>query len=131
MVLISDIMAAFDAPRSVGSFFHHLLQLKQEGSLDNLPGFVEAGALQILSLKQVHRELCEATEGLRDATSEAKTQLDQSSLQLQNLLYEQQHYEKEIESCRAYQSAYPGGTAIHAASWACSWPPPLRLPCNI
>lgn len=33
-------------------------------------------------------------------------QLDQSSLVLQNLLYERQHYEKEIASCRTWRSAY-------------------------
>ena len=103
---------ALEAPRAAGSFFQHLLQLKREGSLDSLPGYLQAGALEILSLKQVHRELCEATEVLRDATAEAKTQLDQSSLQLQNLLYEQQHYEKEIAGCRAYKSAYPGVVAV-------------------
>ncbi|GAB4818095.1 hypothetical protein N2152v2_005141 [Parachlorella kessleri] len=98
---------ALEAPRVTGGFFQHLLQLKKDVSLDTLPGYLQAGALEILSLKQVHRELCEATEVLRDATAEAKTQLDQSSLQLQNLLYEQQHYEKEIAGCRAYKSAYP------------------------
>lgn len=96
-----------DAPHTLSAFFQHLLQLKRDG-LDNLPGYVEAGAMHILNLKQVHRELCEATEGLRESTAEAKSQLDQSSLQLQNLLYEQQHYEKEIASCRAYKSAFPG-----------------------
>lgn len=94
----------------VAGFFQHLLALKRAGEpVDNLTGFIEAGALQILALKQAHRELCERTEALREATSEAKTQLDHSSLQLQNLLYEQQHYEKEIAGCRAYTSAYTGG----------------------
>ena len=104
-------------------FFQHLLQLKRGGEVPSLPGLVETGALQILGLKQVHRQLCEATEGLREATAEAKAQLDQSSLQLQNLLYEQQHYEKEIASCRAYTSAYSGARG-RAGGWrwaGCVW----------
>eukprot|EP00887_Chlorella_sp_A99_P005185 scaffold1.g5185.t1 len=66
----------------------------------------QAGAVRILELRRAHRELCERTEEERQKTSDAKTQLDQSSLQLQNLLYEKQRYEKEIASCRAFKSAY-------------------------
>lgn len=64
------------------------------------------GVLRLLKLKAAHRALCEATEALREATGDAKSRLDQSSLQLQNLLYEKQHYEREIASCRAFRSAY-------------------------
>lgn len=105
---------AVESAHAVGSFFTQLLQAKRDGALpaDGLAAVFEAGALHVLSLKQAHRELCEASEALREATSEAKTQLDQSSLQLQNLLYEQQHYEKEIAGCRAFQSAYPGGVWV-------------------
>lgn len=84
-----------------------LLEARRDSSLpaDPEPAFA-AGAARVLELKAAHRRLCDATDTLREAAAEAKTQLDTSSLQLQNLLYERQHYEKEISSCRSWQSAF-------------------------
>lgn len=102
-----DDVAVEPAPlASLGDFLGQLLAAKQAGSLPEGGQWQAAGAALILGLKREHRQLCEGTEVLREAATEAKGQLDQSSLQLQNLLYEQSHYQKEIGSCRAWQSAY-------------------------
>jgi hypothetical protein len=102
-----DVAVEADAPLAVGEYVTQLLQARRDGALPaDVQGVFSAGAVLILELKAAHRQLCESTDALREAAGEAKSQLDQSSLQLQNLLYERQHYEKEIASCRGWQSAY-------------------------
>lgn len=64
------------------------------------------GLLNILQLREHHRELCLMVEKIRDETSMSKSELDVSSLHLQNLLYEKHHYQREIRSCQSYRSAY-------------------------
>lgn len=64
------------------------------------------GLLEILQLREHHRELCLMVEKIREETSVSKSELDSSSLHLQNLLYEKHHYQREIRSCQSYRSAY-------------------------
>jgi hypothetical protein len=64
------------------------------------------GLIKILDLKHVHRSMCESTEQLRVDTGTRKEQLNESSLQLQNLLYELQHYESEVSACKGFKSSY-------------------------
>ena len=98
-----------DVPQALDDIFGKILHLKQDGSCsaEGLDALLTAGAAKILDLKSLHREMCENTEALRVATTDAKIQLDQSSLQLQSLLYEKQHYEKEIQACTSFRSAFP------------------------
>ncbi len=65
-----------------------------------------AGALRLLRLRAAHRAACEAAEGARVGAADAKAELDAASLQLQNLLFEQQHYEKEIAAAASFRSAH-------------------------
>ena len=118
-----DVAVEADAPLAVGDFFTQLLQARRDGALPaDVQGVFSAGAVRILGLKAAHRQLCENTDALREAAGEAKSQLDQSSLQLQNLLYERQHYEKEISSCRGWQSAYRDEQVRWAAAVRrCGW----------
>lgn len=120
------LFCVMEADSAVSGALAQLLQLKHDGAPPDWQSALAAGALRILDLKRAHRNLCDSTEALRDDTSLAKTLLDQSSLQLQNLLYEKQHYEKEISSCRAFKSAYSeqqvGGCLWrHAALWHSGW----------
>jgi THO complex subunit 5 len=64
------------------------------------------GAVKILELKEAHFGMCQATEELKQSTTEAMNRLDESSLHLENLLYEKSHYEREIQACKSYKSAY-------------------------
>lgn len=95
------------APLAVGEFFEALLQARRDGDLPaDLQPVFSSGAARILELKAKHRQLCESTDELREAANQAKQALDTSSLQLQNLLYEKQHYDKEIATCKGWRSAY-------------------------
>lgn len=69
-------------------------------------GLFSAGLVSILRLKKSHRMLCELVETLREQTAGVKSELDVSSLHLQNLLYQKNHYQREIQACRSYTSAY-------------------------
>ena len=40
---------------------------------------------------------------MQASTAEAKAQFDAAELQLQNLLYEKEHYLKEIKACRSFR----------------------------
>jgi len=95
-----------DVPQALGDLFSEILNLRGATDSKELQDRLNAGAVKILKLKAIHRAMCDSTESLREATADAKTQLDQSSLQLQSLLYEKHHYEKEIQSCTSFRSAY-------------------------
>ncbi|KAG7671757.1 hypothetical protein Ndes2526B_g07343 [Nannochloris sp. 'desiccata'] len=97
---------ATDVPQALGDLFSEILNLRGATDSKELQDRLNAGAVKILKLKAIHRAMCESTESLREATVDAKNQLDQSSLQLQSLLYEKQHYEKEIQSCTSFASAH-------------------------
>lgn len=53
-------------------------------------------------LKSLNRAANTATRLHKDATTEARQDMDQSHLGLQNLLYEKRHLEREIEKCRQF-----------------------------
>lgn len=83
-----------------------LLQMKRSGAAtDKIHGIAEKGVLGLLAMRESHRQLCLQVEQLREETSVYRRDLDQSNLQLQNLLYEKQYYEKEIQACRSFTSA--------------------------
>lgn len=67
-------------------------------------------------LKSLNRAANNATRVHKDITTEARHEMDQSHLQLQNLLYEKRHLEREIEKCRQFawvpESLLPAVTAI-------------------
>lgn len=115
-----------DAGTPLAAFLTELLGARREGPLPEEAGAAfTLGAQRVLELKAAHRALCESTDTAREAAAEAKVALDQSSLQLQNLLYEKGHYEKEVSSCRGWRSAYSdeqvrlGGCV---AWWSCFKP---------
>lgn len=63
------------------------------------------GSMAVISLKRLNRELFEDVEAKRQRTTDAKQLMEKTNLQLENLLYEKNHYEKEIHSCRSFASA--------------------------
>jgi THO complex subunit 5 len=67
-------------------------------------GAARAAFITLLTLREQHKQRCLDTEALKEQTNTSKTQLDQSSMHLQNLLYEKQHYDKEIQACRNFAS---------------------------
>ncbi|KAH9482677.1 THO complex subunit 5-like protein [Psilocybe cubensis] len=57
-------------------------------------------------LKSLYRAANTATRCRKEETAEARQEMDQSHLNLQNLLYEKRHLEREIEKCRQFASIY-------------------------
>ncbi|KAL4075847.1 Fms-interacting protein-domain-containing protein [Scleroderma yunnanense] len=66
---------------------------------------VEAAAL-VARLKTLNRNANAATRTHKQATTDARQEMDQTHLGLQNLLYEKRHLEREIEKCRQFASIY-------------------------
>ncbi|KAI0729431.1 Fms-interacting protein-domain-containing protein [Fomitopsis betulina] len=66
---------------------------------------IRAGAL-FARLKALNRAANGATRAQKQATADARLQMDHTYLGLQNLLYEKRHLEREIEKCRQFASVY-------------------------
>jgi THO complex subunit 5 len=62
---------------------------------------IRASAL-VSRLKALNRNANAATRIHKQATAEARQEMDQTHLGLQNLLYEKRHLEREIEKCRQF-----------------------------
>lgn len=99
---------AFTDARSILEELHvHIKQFEGLNSASEVrDGVFSAGLVSILKLRKSHRSLCELVERFREQTAEVKSELDVSSLHLQNLLYQKNHYQREIQACRSYASAY-------------------------
>mmetsp|Transcript_2276 Transcript_2276/g.5143 ORF Transcript_2276/g.5143 Transcript_2276/m.5143 type:complete len:549 (+) Transcript_2276:1319-2965(+) len=83
-----------------------LLQLAQtlvekKGACDSTEGL-----LHIMQVKERNKKLCAATEESKEATTRSKNDLEGAYTALQNLLYEKNHFENEITSCRSFQSMF-------------------------
>ena len=63
-------------------------------------------SLLFLELKALNRDVLEGVEGVREQTASAKKELDEKRLQLQNVLYEKTHIQKEIKTCQDFRSKY-------------------------
>lgn len=59
---------------------------------------IRANAL-VARLKALNRNANAATRACKQATTEARHDMDQTHLGLQNLLYEKRHLEREIDKC--------------------------------
>jgi THO complex subunit 5 len=62
---------------------------------------IRAGAL-IAQLKALNRNATTANRTCKKMTQEARQEMDQAHLRLQNFLYEKRHLEREIEKCRQF-----------------------------
>lgn len=95
-----------DLAREFADICDALLKRQSANDVDTFETSCAMGAVKILELKEAHFGMCQATEELRESTTDAMNRLDESSLQLENLLYEKGHYEREIQACKSYKSAY-------------------------
>ncbi|EAU84799.1 hypothetical protein CC1G_00318 [Coprinopsis cinerea okayama7 len=99
--------AAFQFYASADEVFTKLREIVESSPPEN-----DAAALQIVAmaligrLKSLNRAANTATRLQKEATTEARQEMDQSHLGLQNLLYEKRHLEREIEKCRQFASIY-------------------------
>src|SRR5258708_2935791 len=65
---------------------------------------IRSGAL-FARLKALNREANAAARAHKQVTADARHDMDQTHLRLQNLLYEKRHLEREIEKCRQFAYA--------------------------
>ncbi|KAI0832461.1 Fms-interacting protein-domain-containing protein, partial [Trametes gibbosa] len=84
-----------------------LRDLVSSSFLNHDPALVQnrAGAL-FARLKALNRDANHATRAHKQATADARHDMDQTYLGLQNLLYEKRHLEREIDKCRQFASIY-------------------------
>ena len=83
------------------------LRLAAEGKKpENIAPALKEGLNALLVLRSAHRDYCDDTESLRELTTTAKSTLDETNLQLQNLVYERRHYANEIYACENFPSKY-------------------------
>ncbi|OJT03729.1 THO complex subunit 5 -like protein [Trametes pubescens] len=94
-------------PTAPDSELDALRDLVSSGFLNHDPSQVQirAGAL-FARLKALNRAANHATRAHKQATADARHEMDQTYLGLQNLLYEKRHLEREIEKCRQFASIY-------------------------
>jgi hypothetical protein len=74
-----------------------------KGTKDQIMGISESVNLLLVELKQLNRELQLEAENRKLETNKHKHRLDDINLKLQNLLYEKDHLEREIQSCRDFK----------------------------
>ena len=77
------------------------LVAKDNPAEDTVAMHTRAMAL-VARLKALNRTANTATRVCKDKTAAARLEMDQSHLQLQNLLYEKRHLEREIDKCRQF-----------------------------
>ncbi|KIJ70546.1 hypothetical protein HYDPIDRAFT_23645 [Hydnomerulius pinastri MD-312] len=86
---------------------------------------IRASAL-IARLKALNRNANAATRAHKHATTEARQEMDQTHLGLQNLLYEKRHLEREIDKCRQFASIYQDVPLYSLAEFQELAPPEAR-----
>ncbi|PCH41209.1 hypothetical protein WOLCODRAFT_143449 [Wolfiporia cocos MD-104 SS10] len=104
---IEDLDVAVPLPPSPDAVIDRLRDLVSSSYLNHDPAAVNirAGAL-FARLKALNRAANGATRAHKQATADARHDMDQTYLGLQNLLYEKRHLEREIEKCRQFASVY-------------------------
>lgn len=88
-----------------------LVQLRrQSAASDDVIPVIQKAAVILLKLKGASRETVLKVEGRKDETKEARKRLDQTYLQLQNLLFERNYFRGEVKAAEDFrylcQSAY-------------------------
>ena len=85
------------------AIIEHLTALVGSSNLNAEPIAVQVRAAALFArLKALNRAANGETRTLKQATSDARTEMDQTHLGLQNLLYEKRHLEREFEKCRQF-----------------------------
>jgi hypothetical protein len=81
-----------------------LTERRAEPSKDMLPLSLESLTL-FSQLRAQHRQACQSQLSDKASTQDARTEMDRAQLELQNLMYEQQHLSREIKKCLEYEWA--------------------------
>lgn len=91
------------APPNPDSVIENLHSLLESPNLNVDPAIVQIRASALFArLKALNRASNTATRVRKQASAEARTEMDHTHLGLQNLQYEKRHLEREIEKCRQF-----------------------------
>ncbi|KAJ2931680.1 hypothetical protein H1R20_g5387, partial [Candolleomyces eurysporus] len=103
----SDQHAHLDFYTTAEDVFDKLRALVEQPQANADAAALHVHAMALIGrLKFLNRAANTATREKKEATGEARQEMDQSHLGLQNLLYEKRHLEREIEKCRQFASIY-------------------------
>lgn len=93
----------FDFYAAAEDVFDKLRELVEANDSSSDAAALQVRAMALIArLKYLNRAANTATRIKKETTADARTEMDQSSLGLQNLLYEKRHLEREIEKCRQF-----------------------------
>ncbi|KAI0269155.1 Fms-interacting protein-domain-containing protein [Gloeopeniophorella convolvens] len=98
-------MVALPSPDHVVDALQQLAAAQPDNDADPTLLHIRAGAL-FARLKALNRDANAAARAHKQVTADARQDMDQTHLRLQNLLYEKRHLEREIEKCRQFASVY-------------------------
>lgn len=85
------------------AIIEYLNTLVGSSNLNAEPIAVQVRAAALFArLKALNRAANGETRAHKQATSDARTEMDHTHLGLQNLLYEKRHLEREIEKCKQF-----------------------------
>jgi THO complex subunit 5 len=90
----------------IGELLRRVNDLKKNGDNTNLTAIDECKgevSLLVMKLKQNNREAQIRCKEARDKTNEARQRIDDQHLQLQNMLYQVMHLQKEIHECLEFK----------------------------
>lgn len=79
-----------------------LVTRTEEPSADTSIFIIQALPL-FAKFKHLHRDASVASLESRAQATEARLDMDRAQLSLQNLMYEKQHFEREIQKCGEYE----------------------------
>ena len=97
-----------DTLEAIRSIADDIVALKQENAdIDKLQNAIKQGCLLLVKVREQHRVASLESERLKEDTGAKKALFDESNLQLENLLYEKQYFEREIAGNQAFKSAIP------------------------
>lgn len=92
--------------KSLGEYAEVVVDLKKKGaSLADIQAACCGGSVHLLRCREESRLAAVEAERSKDSTSQQRDKLDHNSLQLHNLVYEQQYYDKEVAGCINFQSS--------------------------
>jgi len=103
---LDSFMSTFGNFRKLLSDIHHLKTKGAPGTLTDgeITERKIQGSLMFVVLKKLNRLDKLRSKTIRDATAEARQKVDSFHLQLQNLLYESLHLQKEVTRCLEFKS---------------------------
>ncbi|RUS35304.1 hypothetical protein BC938DRAFT_472862 [Jimgerdemannia flammicorona] len=106
---LSHLDALSEVCRQLREIGGQLMQAKAESPADlqrTIPGLVTQSNQLFVALKARNRQTYNHTRATKQATTDAKLQMDRQQLGLQNFHYERRHLEKEIQKCEEFDSIY-------------------------